>query len=59
MASKSGIGVLDITSSEFDVDAYMSRILKERGLDDLVKEEEQMVTAVSRYSNPNKNTAIL
>ena len=38
--------VLDVSSKDFDVDAYMSMRLKEQSLDQLLKEEEVMVTAV-------------
>lgn len=41
-------GVLDVTSADFDVDAYLSSQLKAKNLDELVKEEEEMVTSVSR-----------
>ncbi|VDL81317.1 unnamed protein product [Nippostrongylus brasiliensis] len=55
--------VLDVTSADFDVDAYLSAQLKEKNLDELVKEEEEMVTSVRRldsdvhqlvYENYNK-----
>ena len=39
--------VLDFSSKDFDVDAYMSMQLKEKTLDQLLKEEDEMVTAVS------------
>ncbi|VDO24360.1 unnamed protein product [Haemonchus placei] len=57
------IGVLDVTSPDFDVDAYLSSQLKEKNLDELVKEEEEMVSSVRRldsdvhqlvYENYNK-----
>ncbi|VDO94985.1 unnamed protein product [Heligmosomoides polygyrus] len=56
-------GVLDVTSADFDVDAYLSSQLKAKNLDELVKEEEEMVTSVRRldsdvhqlvYENYNK-----
>lgn len=43
-------GILDLGSSTFDVDAYMSKLLKEKTLDELVKEEEQMVNNVSCFT---------
>ncbi|CAD6197745.1 unnamed protein product [Caenorhabditis auriculariae] len=55
--------VLDLTKADFDVDAYVARLLKEKSLDDLVKEEEEMVASVRRldsdvhqivYENYNK-----
>ncbi|KIH67773.1 Vps51/Vps67 [Ancylostoma duodenale] len=61
MAQK--VSVLDIASPEFDVDAYLSSQLKEKSLDELVKEEEEMVASVRRldsdvhqlvYENYNK-----
>ncbi|PIO67866.1 Vps51/Vps67 protein [Teladorsagia circumcincta] len=57
------VGVLDVTSADFDVDAYLSSQLKEKNLDELVKEEEEMVSSVRRldsdvhqlvYENYNK-----
>ncbi|CAI2306426.1 unnamed protein product [Caenorhabditis sp. 36 PRJEB53466] len=54
---------LDVTKPEFDVEAYMVKILKEKSLNELVKEEESMVSAVRRldsdvhqivYENYNK-----
>nr|CDJ82577.1 Vps51 Vps67 domain containing protein [Haemonchus contortus] len=57
------VGVLDVTSPDFDVDAYLSSQLKEKNLDELVKEEEEMVSSVRRldsdvhqlvYENYNK-----
>ncbi|KAK6727761.1 hypothetical protein RB195_005443 [Necator americanus] len=57
------VGVLDVTSPEFDVDAYFSSQLKEKTLDELVREEEEMVSSVRRldsdvhqlvYENYNK-----
>ncbi|GMT29156.1 hypothetical protein PFISCL1PPCAC_20453, partial [Pristionchus fissidentatus] len=56
-------GILDLTSPQFDVDAYVSKLLKEKSLDALVAEEEQMVNCVRRldsdvhqivYENYNK-----
>ncbi|KAJ1363597.1 hypothetical protein KIN20_023494 [Parelaphostrongylus tenuis] len=40
--------VLDLTSPDFDVDAYLSSQLKEKNLDELVKEEEEMVASIKR-----------
>ncbi|KJH50607.1 Vps51/Vps67 [Dictyocaulus viviparus] len=57
------VGVLDLTSPDFDVDAYLSVQLKEKTLSELVKEEEEMVASVRRldsdvhqlvYENYNK-----
>uniref|UniRef100_A0A158PBC8 Vacuolar protein sorting-associated protein 51 homolog n=1 Tax=Angiostrongylus cantonensis TaxID=6313 RepID=A0A158PBC8_ANGCA len=57
------LSVLDLTSPDFDVDAYLSSQLKEKNLDELVKEEEEMVASVRRldsdvhqlvYENYNK-----
>ncbi|VDM56315.1 unnamed protein product [Angiostrongylus costaricensis] len=57
------VSVLDLTSPDFDVDAYLSSQLKEKNLDELVKEEEEMVASVRRldsdvhqlvYENYNK-----
>lgn len=57
------LSVLDLTSPNFDVDAYLSSQLKEKNLDELVKEEEEMVASVRRldsdvhqlvYENYNK-----
>ncbi|KAF8365595.1 vps-51 [Pristionchus pacificus] len=56
-------GILDLTSPQFDVDAYVSKLLKEKSLDALVAEEENMVNCVRRldsdvhqivYENYNK-----
>lgn len=47
MAQK--VSVLDIASPEFDVDAYLSSQLKQKSLDELVKEEEEMVASVSTW----------
>ncbi|CAP24855.2 Protein CBR-VPS-51 [Caenorhabditis briggsae] len=55
--------VLDVTKPDFDVDAYVVKLLREKTLDGLVKEEEEMVSAVRRldsdvhqivYENYNK-----
>ncbi|CAI4228497.1 unnamed protein product [Auanema sp. JU1783] len=61
--SKHPIKKTDITSPDFDVDVYLSQQLREKSLDELVKEEEEMVTSVRRldsdihqlvYENYNK-----
>ncbi|EFO84771.1 CRE-VPS-51 protein [Caenorhabditis remanei] len=55
--------VLDVTKPDFDVEAYVVKLLREKSLDGLVKEEEEMVSAVRRldsdvhqivYENYNK-----
>uniref|UniRef100_A0A8R1DGQ1 Vacuolar protein sorting-associated protein 51 homolog n=1 Tax=Caenorhabditis japonica TaxID=281687 RepID=A0A8R1DGQ1_CAEJA len=55
--------ILDITQPDFDVEAYVVKLLKGKSLDGLVKEEEEMVSAVRRldsdvhqivYENYNK-----
>lgn len=55
--------VLDVTQADFDVEAYVVKLLREKSLDGLVKEEEEMVSAVRRldsdvhqivYENYNK-----
>ena len=44
---RSTASIFDIKSPEFDVDAYLSYLLKKNSLDELVKEEEDMVNNVS------------
>ncbi|CAJ0946687.1 unnamed protein product, partial [Mesorhabditis belari] len=55
--------IFDIKSRNFDVDAYISAQLKRKTLDELIKNEEEMVTSVRRldsdvhqivYENYNK-----
>ncbi|CAI5438994.1 unnamed protein product [Caenorhabditis angaria] len=63
MSSEFKPSILDLSKPDFDVDAYVARLLREKSLDELVKEEEEMVSSVRRldsdvhqivYENYNK-----